>query len=140
MRIRRRNNEDADVSMAPLIDCVFLLLIFFLVATMLKQEDKDIDITPPASRSARRLLPDSDTLVLGVDAEGNLYWEGQSTTIHQVLMRLAPVTVDNPNQRIRLDADKDAPFDRVAELLNACQFRRLNNIGIRTYDDAYNRR
>jgi len=67
MRRRRRLastgvDEDAEVALSPLIDCVFLLLIFFLVATTFKQDDKDIDITPPESRSARRLLPDSDTL------------------------------------------------------------------------------
>ena len=71
--MRRTDNEAAEVSMSPLIDCVFLLLIFFLVSTMTKKENRDIDITLPQSNSAEKLLPNDDEIVIGVDAEGNLF-------------------------------------------------------------------
>ncbi len=140
MRMQRANRDKAEVAMSPLIDAVFLLLIFFLVATMLKKDDKDIDITPPESRSAVKLPPDDDIVVLGVDAEGGLFWEGQPASANQFHQRLRDVAVRNPGQRLRLDADAQTPFYRVAEVLDMCQFRGLTNVGIRTYDDRYNRR
>lgn len=126
--------------MSPMIDAVFLLLIFFLVATMLKKEDKDIDIVPPESSSAVKLLPDDNVVVLGIDAEGQLFWEGRASSANQFHQRLRDVAVSDPGQRLRLDADADTPFFRVAEVLDMCQFRGLQNVGIRTYDDRYNRR
>jgi biopolymer transport protein ExbD len=119
---------------------VFLLLVFFLVATMMKKENKDINITPPESRSAERLVPDDDQLVIGIDDQGELFYEGRATTLHLLHQRLGEVAVMTPDRRVRLDADSTAPFERVVEVLNACQFRRLNNVGIRTYDQSYNRR
>lgn len=126
--------------MSPLIDAVFLLLIFFLVATMLKKKDKDIDITPPESRSAVKLMPDDDVVVLGINEAGDLFWEGAPSSANEFHQRLREVALANPGQRLRLDADFRTPFFRVAEVLDMCQFRGLHNVGIRTYDDRYNRR
>ena len=44
MRIRRSNEDKLEIGMSSLIDCVFLLLIFFLVTTIAKKENRDIDI------------------------------------------------------------------------------------------------
>ena len=125
--------------MSPLIDCVFLLLIFFLVATMYKKEDRDIDITPPGSRSDVRVLPDDDTLVLGISERGDLYWNGQPSSANEYHQRLREVALESPDKHVRLDADEHTPYWRVVQVLDLLQFRGLSNVGIRTYDDRYNR-
>jgi len=140
MRYRRPRSNDAEVSMSPLIDAVFLLLIFFLVATMLKQEDRDIDITPPQSRSAVKLPPDDDVVVVGIDMDGALFWQGEPATANLLHRQLRELAGADRGQRIRLDADARAPFERVAEVLDMCRFRGLQNVGIRTYDPRYNTR
>ena len=126
--------------MGPLIDCVFLLLIFFLVATMLKKEDRDIDIIPPESESAVKLPPDDDQCVVGIDDNGEVYWQGDEVSRTDLHERLRTLAVDNPDCRVRIDADAEAPFEDVVEVLDICQFRGLGNVGIRTYDDRYNTR
>ncbi len=60
MQIDFLEEEQAEVSMSPLIDCVFLLLIFFLVATMSKKVNKDVDIRLPESNSAVKRLATDD--------------------------------------------------------------------------------
>ena len=56
MRLSLFNNEDEpEVSMSPLIDCVFLLLIFFLVSTMTKEKNRDISVDLPTSESTIKL-------------------------------------------------------------------------------------
>ena len=78
MRLSLFNNEDEpEVSMSPLIDCVFLLLIFFLVSTMTKVKNRDISVDLPTSESAIKLKPDDKQAIVGLDAEGNFYWDGQ---------------------------------------------------------------
>ncbi len=140
MRMKRSTDEGAEVMMSPMIDAVFLLLIFFLVATMYKKENWDISITPPESQSAVRLLPEDDTLVLGIDEVGDLFWQGEPATANEFHERLRNMALSEPEKRIRLDADAQTPFHRVAEVMDMMQFRGLKNVGIRTYDDRYNRR
>lgn len=132
--------DEAEVSMSPLIDCVFLLLIFFLVSTMTRKEDKDIDILLPLSTSAAKILPSDDFLVIGIDPDGEIFYEGELTTLNQLHFDLRQMGIDNPDQYIRLDADETVPLHRVVEVLDLCQFNNLTNVGIRTYDEFYNRR
>jgi len=137
----RKNKRDtvADVALTPMIDCVFLLLIFFLVATMYKKQQKDIDIILPESRSAEKLVPDDRKLVIGIDVGGRFYLEGVQTTLTGMLEHLKDVAANDPSRQIRLDIDRNTPAQSVVEVLNLCQFRGLMNVGIRTYDDYYNR-
>jgi len=140
MRVRPLAEDEPEVSMSPLIDCVFLLLIFFLVATMYKKRDKDIAIVPPESVSAERMLADDKAVVIGIDRLGNFYWEGARATANQLHHNRRTLAATTPDRQIRLDADETTPFECVVEVLNICQFRGLHNVGIRTYDDRYNRR
>ena len=141
MQIRRqRKSVKPDVSMGPLIDCVFLLLIFFLVATMYKKEDRDINIVPPESESAEKLPPDDKQTVVGIDELGEVFWQGAPVSRTDLHARLRELAAEDTGRRIRLDADAAAPFEKIVEVLDLCQFRGLSNVGIRTYDDRYNRR
>lgn len=138
-RRKQRDDDKAEVMMSPLIDAVFLLLVFFLVAMMYRKEIKDIDIVPPESISDQRMLPEDDTLVIGIDTEGHFFFQGRPMTATQLHAELRDVSLQTPERRIRLDADAESPFWRVAEILDALQFRGLSNVGIRTYDERYNR-
>ncbi|MGC6565317.1 MAG: ExbD/TolR family protein [Akkermansiaceae bacterium] len=139
MRFRKRHQPDAEVSMGPLIDCVFLLLIFFLVATMYKKKDRDIDIVPPESSSAIKIPPDDDQLVIGVTEFGETYLQGDPISKTSLHSELRDIGTTDPSRQIRLDAHYSAPFEKVVEVLDICKFRGLTNVGIRTYDDRYNR-
>jgi biopolymer transport protein ExbD len=139
MSMLRKTHSEAEVSMSPLIDAVFLLLIFFLVATMIKKEDKDIDIDLPYSTSALKVKPDDHVMVIGIDKSEALYLQGESTSLTELMYQLRELAETDPSRRIRLDTDKTTPFHKVVEVLNLLQFRGLSNIGIRTYDEHYNR-
>lgn len=139
MRIDPGEEHEAGVDMAPLIDCVFLLLIFFLVASMAKVKDKDIAVELPTSRAAVKLRPDDRQVVVGIDAGGGLYWEGDPCTTNFLLEELRQLCVTDPQRRIRIDMDRGVPFGRFVEVMDACQFYNLTNVAIRTHDEGYNR-
>jgi biopolymer transport protein ExbD len=140
MRFRSRQQPDAEVSMGPLIDCVFLLLIFFLVATMYKKKDRDIDIIPPESSSAIKIPPDDDQLVIGINDIGEVFLQGDPISKTSLHAELRDLSQSDPDRQIRLDAHFSAPFENVVEVLDICKFRGLANVGIRTYDERYNTR
>ena len=128
------DHDDPDISMSPLIDCVFLLLIFFLVSSMTKVRNKDISVDLPVSEAAVRLRPSDRQSVIGLDAQGAFYWNGQPCTTNFLLEQLRDLCVTDPGRRIRIDMDRDAPFGRFAEVMDVCQFYDLSNIGISTYE------
>ncbi len=140
MRIRKHNqsDDDVEVSMSPLIDCVFLLLIFFLVTAMLKKPNKDINVSLPVSNAAIEIDP-TDGTVIGVDAKGRFYFDGVEVTRMEMRSQLHQISQIDPSQSIRLDGDEKAKFIDIAEVLDLCNFYQINNVGVRTYDESYNR-
>ena len=141
MKARPELDEEAEeIPITPLIDAVFLLLIFFLVSTMIKKLNRDIDIELPESASADRLMPAQHNRVIGVDAEGRLFYEGEETTLQSLHTRLRTLGVQGNAPQIRLDVDRATPTHRVIEVLDLCRFNHLLQVGIRTYDEFYNRR
>jgi biopolymer transport protein ExbD len=75
---RKQLTPDAEMNMTPMIDCVFLLLIFFMVTTVFKNPAK-LTVTLPAAENYKKL--DKKQLNLEVDAEGRLALNSQDVTL-----------------------------------------------------------
>ena len=73
MRIRRREDDAVEVGMSSLIDCVFLLLIFFLVSSQLKKVEKRLDVKLPDAQVVKTYKATPDVISVGVTARGSLY-------------------------------------------------------------------
>ncbi len=128
------DEEEADVTISPLIDCVFLLLIFFLVSTMFKKENKDIDIELPESATSIKVLPLSDFTAIGIKSEGQLFLDGKPSSKTHIHLYLSRLGLNGSERTIRLDVDKETPFHHVVEVIDICRFRGLQNIRIKTKD------
>jgi biopolymer transport protein ExbD len=138
MKFEGEEEEKAELSMSPLIDCVFLLLIFFLVATMLKVDPREVEeIELPKSDSALEVKPDEEQFVINLDEDGVIYVEGEESTVSLLHERLREISIETPDKHIRLDTDQETPFYRVVEVLDLLQFRELTNVGLRTYHERY---
>ncbi|PCH70297.1 MAG: biopolymer transporter ExbD [Bacteroidales bacterium] len=74
MRLSIEEDDKVDVQMSPLIDCVFLLLIFFLVTTMMKKWEMQIPLSlPPMTSSLSTMRSGQDAVIIAVDDEKNVY-------------------------------------------------------------------
>lgn len=132
MRVKFEDDEQVEVQMAPLIDCVFLLLIFFLVATTLKKIDKELPLDlPVAAASVSKQVIDKMTIV-SIDKDGNFYLGSDPVGQGYLAKKLHEVAADSPNSRIRIDADRDAPMWAAVQILDICNFENLKNVGIKT--------
>ena len=140
MRISDQDEDEFEVSMSPLIDCVFLLLIFFLLTTMLKKDNRDISIDLPTSTSALEMKADDKNTVIGLNAVGEVHVDGAPSDLNELRIALKEIYVVNgADYQIRLDADADCPAYRIVEVLDVCHFIGLRNLVVRTYDEFYNR-
>ena len=132
MRIREMEEEHIEMQMAPLIDCVFLLLIFFLVATTLKKIEKELPLDLPISAAAMRTPASDDTLVVSIDRDGNLYLGSTPVGQGDLQKQLRSVAGENPQYRIRIDGDRAAPLQSVVQVLDMCNFEGLTNVRIKS--------
>jgi biopolymer transport protein ExbD len=132
MRVELDDTDDISVQMAPLIDCVFLLLIFFLVATSLKKIEKELPLTPPESAVAMSRRVEEGMTIISVDIEGNLYLGAEPVGQGYLQKHLRELAAKSPAQRVRIDGDRDTPLWALVQVLDMCSFEGLNNVGLKT--------
>jgi biopolymer transport protein ExbD len=132
MKINYEDDEQVEVQMAPLIDCVFLLLIFFLVGTTLKKIDKVLPIHPPQSAAAVSQVAVPNMTVISIDRDGNFYLGSNPAGQGFLFKKLQDIAQKDKTQRILIDADRNAPMWAFVQVYDLCNFDNLKNVGIQT--------
>jgi len=132
MNIDLKDDEGIEVQMAPLIDCVFLLLIFFLVATTLKKIDDELPLTLPDSAAAIETQQPDNFAVISIDKEGDFHLNGSRISTAMLHNGLRNFALTNPEIKIRLDIDRETPFQRAMQVLDLLRFENLENVAINT--------
>lgn len=140
MRIHdEEDDETPEVNMAPLIDCVFLLLIFFLLTSSIQKIDdkkektiQQLLVNLPEAAAAVAASAQPSTLVIGVDDSGRFYLDNHRVGIEALHERLREVAKSKP--RIRIEGDEHAEFQYIAHVVDLCQFEGLHEISVRTRD------
>jgi len=139
MRIDLGRDEEPEIGLIALIDCIFFLLMFFMVATSFKQQDvkkreKDIPIQLPTS-SATLVKAEAalqEPLVLVLDAQGAVYLGKDRLSLQALHDRLRDEAAKNPARPIRLDGDRRTPYQYVVHVLDLCQFEGLTQVSLHT--------
>lgn len=140
MRINLGEDEQPEIGLIALIDCIFFLLMFFMVATSFKHQDeqkkeKRLPIVLPSSTvSLNASQAASAPLVIGVDKAGKFYIDNAKISVqglHDVLKKEAAA---NPKRTIRIDGDQHTAYQNIVHLLDLCQFEGLTNIAMHTRD------
>ena len=136
MRIRhRRAEESPELQMAPLIDCVFLLLIFFLLATTLKKIEKELPLELPHSAASIDVAEAPDLLIISVDKYGRKYIGSEPMGTRALHDYVKSAAKKDPKQRVRVDADENVAYRHVVEVIELCKFEGLRNVGLHTRKD-----
>ncbi len=129
MNFRPRGEEEVDVNLTPLIDVVFLLLIFFMVSTTFIRES-EIQLTLPEASEDVRENP-LDTIDVAIDANGRYFVNGnalintQLATIRQVLNEVRPTDVEPV---VIISADAKASHQAVVTVMDAARQAGLTRI------------
>lgn len=140
MRARRRKDEESfEINLVPMIDCMLILLIFFMVATTLKHMEKELPIELPASSASVARDAEENLIVLGVDERGNKYIGGNTVSREELIRTLDKAGRQNVKPRVRIDADRNTRYEEVIELVELCQFNSLREIGLHTRPDKTSR-
>ncbi|WPJ95858.1 biopolymer transporter ExbD [Coraliomargarita algicola] len=141
LRSRRRKDENIEVDLSPLIDCVFLLLIFFLVTTMLKKLEKQIPVVLPDYTSALASIAESEAIIYALEADGS-FLRGDGLRRNRDGIAYSPIasfvadlkTVADTHGTeiaIRLDTDREVPVQLVIDALDTLALQGFEQVGVR---------
>lgn len=109
------------LEITPLIDVVFLMLTFFLVASKLEEADRSIDVVLPRASEAKPLTSRPREFVINVDAAGSLFAGAEKVDSRELAKRLEQAVADNPvNLSVVVRADENVAHKHVVAAMNAC--------------------
>lgn len=124
---RRKSSSNAEVTMTPMIDLVFLLLIFFLVTTSFTR-DTGLEIAQPMAATAQQQEP--TTIVLAVDADGLIFLDHERVDIRTVRGRVALKLAEHPQASAIVIADKRATVEQVVALMDQCRLAGVQQVSV----------
>ena len=122
MNLRPEPKEPVDINLTPLIDVVFLLLIFFMVSTTFNRDSELSIELPAATAEAQQKKPES--IEVAIDAKGRFYVNGrqllntQPKTIREALRSAAG---DNESPPVIISADAKTPHQAVVQIMDAAR-------------------
>lgn len=123
----KKGNALTSLSITPLVDVVFLLLIFFLVATKFDEEESQLDIQLPEASAAVPMWSEPKALVVNVTRQGEIFIAGKQMDSSQ-MQELLKSAWQNPveDSSVIIRGDERAPFGAIVEVANLCRELGLN--------------
>ena len=124
---RLRRKGASDINMAPLIDMIFILLIFFLVTTSFVKES-GVDVERPTAATAQ--AKEKTNVVVGIDKEGVIYLENRIIDVRSVRGYMERFLAETPEGAVVIAADKAGTTGVLIAVLDACRLAGVKNISV----------
>lgn len=129
MKFGRRIQEEADtIPMAPLIDIVFLTLVFFMTVSAYSVLESEIDITLPTADSAVSNDRVQGEIYINLRDDGHIIVNNQERTIEQLQDLLNRVAEYFPGGSVIVRGDRNALLGRAISILNCCRKADIQNV------------
>lgn len=128
IQVKRRRTSDAlEINMGPLIDLVFLLLIFFLVTTTFVKET-GLEVHRPSAKTAER--KEKSTILIGISKEGTIYMENRIIDVRSVRANVEKLLAENPESGVIVVADKNSQTGVAVNVIDQCRLAGAKGVSI----------
>ncbi len=117
----REENQTLSIELTPLIDMVFLLLIFFLVATTFRQEEREMQIALPFASSSAPISAMARELIVNVAADGAIIVGGRPVDRESLQRIVTEAVATNGDQKVTVRGDRKAVYDTIVGVLDVCK-------------------
>ncbi len=125
--LRGGRGRGVDVNMAPLVDMVFLLLIFFAVTTSFVRE-AGIDVQRSTAATAE--IKERGNILIGVTADGRIYWEGKAIDLRSVRAHVERALAEDPESGVVVVADRQSQTWIVVGVMDQCRLAGAANVSL----------
>lgn len=115
--LNKSGNASAEINMAPLIDMVFILLIFFVVTTNFNRQI-GIDVSRPKAQTA--VTQGQKTLLIGISREGTLHIYGRQVSIDRLTTLVSAEVNKDPALNVVIISDQQASVGTAVQVMDKC--------------------
>lgn len=129
MRYRENKETVQDLNISPLIDMVFILLIFFMVSTTFVKDMK-LDLDRPSASSSTSAS--TKALRLYIDNQGEVYLEGESVRIWVIQSRLRDLLKSKTQKSVLVVTDVNVPSGKLVEVVDQARLAGASDVGVAT--------
>jgi len=128
MRRRRSKRQDEEeVNLTPMLDVVFILLIFFIVTASYVKES-GIDINRPAAATAVR--KERGNILVAITPTGQIWIDRRQVDIRAVRANIERLHAENPQGAVVIQADRESKNGLLVEVMDAAKLAGVENISI----------
>ena len=131
MEFERKNRRDSYIDIAPLVDVVFLLLLFFMLSFHIALEPA-IKISLPQSKTADTQA--AEDIVISLSREGGIYVGDQSTTLEQVGSIIRNRLQGKTEPSVKLKADREVPVELLVHVMDEVRLSGCSTFSIVTQE------
>lgn len=128
MKFLKDSEEEYSISLPSMTDIIFLLLIFFMVATVLKDTTRRLDVQLPESRSGE--ITETRPLTIEMAADSTVSLNGEIVTHDELEERIRSAGAANGRQAVIIKADKRLVYGKVIEVMGLCQAVGISDIAV----------
>jgi biopolymer transport protein ExbD len=129
----RGGGSEVNINMGPLVDMVFLLLIFFVVTTSFVKET-GIDVHHSTAATAE--TKERGNIKLGISADGQVYMEGKRIDVRSVRALVERALAEDPESGVVIVADKDSNTGMVVQAMDQCRLAGAMNVSLAAKRDT----
>ena len=130
MKFRRHvKNQQEGVDVSPLIDMVFILLIFFMVSTTFIK-DMQIDLNRPGAASSKP--SSSKSIRIFIDNAEKIYVDGQAVRPWVLQSKIREMVASQNSKSILVVTDKKVSADKLVDVVDQCRLAGVKDIGVAT--------
>ncbi len=120
------------MQLAPMIDIVFLLLIFFIVTWQFTRAETELSVSVPTAEEGAEPDRQMGEIVVSILADGTIRVEGATVDLPQLLVKLSNIAGQFKNQPVRIRGDGEVAYQRIVEVIDTCQKAGIWNISFAT--------
>ncbi|MDF1825997.1 MAG: biopolymer transporter ExbD [Verrucomicrobiales bacterium] len=133
MKFRETTSQQgAELELAPMIDVVFLLLIFFIVTWQFARFERDMDISVPAAEEAEDTDRQAGEIIVNVKEDGTIVLNGRDVSEAELLAKLQAISEAYPDQAVILRGSSDANFQAIINVLDQIKKAGIWNVAFAT--------
>ncbi len=126
-RHENHNQDSGDINLTPMLDIIFIMLIFFIVTTSFVKE-AGIEIHRPSARTAER--QERGNIIVAIRANGEIWIDKRPVDIRAVRAVIARLRAENPLGTVVIAADRDAKVDILTRVMDQIRLAGVSDMAI----------
>lgn len=121
---------ESDVNILPLIDVLFVVLLFFMLSSLVLTNKNQIIVERPANSRTEQVIDANKTLTISLRKDMKLYLDDDLINPSELSAKIVDLSRNNSVEHILVDADKESIYGDVMDILDIVKDSGLNSVGL----------